>query len=82
MVADQGWGPAPSLREHFVILRERGVIDAATESSLGAGVKVRNLIAHGYAEVDRDKLHAAASALGPLVERYCALVLDWVQRQP
>jgi uncharacterized protein YutE (UPF0331/DUF86 family) len=79
MIADEGWGPAPSLREHFDILRDRGVIDASLQVALASGVKVRNLIAHGYVEVDRDKLLAAAAALGPLGESYCAAVLTWAE---
>lgn len=79
IIADEGWGPAPSLRDHFAILRDQRVIDATLEAALSSGVKVRNLIAHGYAEVDREKLHAAAKALADIADSYCAAVLGWVE---
>ena len=79
IIADQGWGPAPSLRDHFVILADKGVVDGALAASLADGIKVRNLIGHAYAEVDPAKLHAAATALQPLVDRYCAAVLTFAE---
>jgi uncharacterized protein YutE (UPF0331/DUF86 family) len=79
LIADQGWGPAPSLREHFSILRDRGVIDPSLGALLEAGVKVRNLIGHAYAEVDPLKLHRAATELGGLVDPYCAAVLAFAE---
>lgn len=42
VIAEEGLGPAPSLREHFTIVAERGVVDAAIAQQLAAGVKVRN----------------------------------------
>jgi uncharacterized protein YutE (UPF0331/DUF86 family) len=79
LIADEGWGPAPSLRDHFAVLQQRGVIDAALAGELSSSVKVRNVIAHGYAEVDVAKLHAAGVELGPIAERYCARVLTWAE---
>ena len=81
IIADQAWGPAPSLRDHFVILARQGVIDHAAASAMAGGVKVRNLIAHGYAEVDPVKLHAAAAVLPGLTEGFCAAVLGWAERE-
>ena len=80
LIADQAWGPAPSLRDHFAILARQGVIDQALAAAMSSGVKVRNLIAHGYAEVDPVKLHAAAGAIPALAESYCAAVLGWAER--
>ncbi len=81
VIADEGWGPAPSLRDHFVILEQKGIVDAALVASLSSAVKVRNVIAHGYAVVDPVKLHAAATALAPIAETYCASVLAWAEKQ-
>ena len=36
VVADEGWGPAPSLRDHFAILGAHGVLDAAVAAALVA----------------------------------------------
>ncbi len=54
LVADQGWGPAASLREHFEILARQGVLDARLAATLADGVKIRNLIGHAYGELDPD----------------------------
>ena len=53
VIADEGWGPAPSLRDHFTILAARGVLEHELAETLAASVKIRNLIGHdthfGYA---------------------------------
>jgi uncharacterized protein YutE (UPF0331/DUF86 family) len=41
LIADAGWGPAPSLREHFAILATRGVLDASLADQVGARVRSR-----------------------------------------
>jgi uncharacterized protein YutE (UPF0331/DUF86 family) len=82
VLADHGWGPASSLRDHFAILERRGVIAAALATPLADGVKVRNLIGHAYAEVDPAKLHAAAKHLLTILEPYCAAVLAFAERDP
>jgi uncharacterized protein YutE (UPF0331/DUF86 family) len=79
LIADEGWGPAPSLRDHFTILASKGVLTDLVAKGLGAGVKVRNLIAHGYAVVDPVKLHAAAIELTSLLEAYCAAMLAFAE---
>jgi uncharacterized protein YutE (UPF0331/DUF86 family) len=75
LIADEGWGPAPSLRDHFTILADKGVIDAGLAGHLAAGVKIRNLIGHAYVEIDPVRLHAAALELQQLLEAFCAQVL-------
>ena len=79
VVSDQGWGPLPTLREHFSVLRDRGVVAAPVADTLAAAIKVRNLIGHAYAEIDAHKLHAAAKALTPLIEPFCASVLAFAE---
>ena len=79
IIADEGWGPAPSLRDHFAILEQRGVLDAALAKELSSSVKVRNVIAHGYTDVDVTKLHEAARELATIAERFCASILRWAE---
>ncbi len=79
IIADEGWGPAASLREHFVILARQGVIDADIAASFGDGVKIRNLIGHAYGDVDPVKLHAEAEALPKLLTDYCRAVLVFAE---
>ena len=33
VIAERGWGPAASLRDHFLILQRQGVIDASLAAS-------------------------------------------------
>lgn len=79
LIADEGWGPAPSLRDHFEILASHAVLDGSLASSLADGVKVRNLIGHSYARIDPVRLLEAARALLPLVEAFAKAVLDYAE---
>jgi uncharacterized protein YutE (UPF0331/DUF86 family) len=75
VIADQGWGPVPSLRDHFTFLADRGVLPAGLARQLAAAVKVRNLVGHGYVEVDPGKMHEAALEIVTLVDGFCEAVL-------
>jgi uncharacterized protein YutE (UPF0331/DUF86 family) len=77
LIADEGWGPAPSLRDHFTILAGKGVLDAHVAGQLAAGVKIRNLIGHAYAEIDPVRLHAAATEIQLLLDEFSAQVLTF-----
>jgi uncharacterized protein YutE (UPF0331/DUF86 family) len=79
LIADEGWGPAPSLRDHFEILAAHAVLDASLASSLADGVRIRNLIGHAYARVDPVRLLEAARALLPLVEAFSKAVLTYAE---
>ena len=72
IIADQGWGPVPSLRDHFMFLADRGVLPGGVAGQLAAAVKVRNLVGHGYVAVDPQKMHEAAVEIGALVDPFCA----------
>jgi uncharacterized protein YutE (UPF0331/DUF86 family) len=77
VVSDLGWGPVPTLRDHFSVLRERGVLPPDMAAQFEKAIKVRNLIGHAYAAVDPDLLHAAATALQPLIDPFCEAVLSF-----
>lgn len=79
VIADEGWGPAASLREHFEILARHGVLQPALAQALADGVKVRNLIGHAYGDVDPVKLHGAAALLPALLSDFCAQVLGYAE---
>lgn len=79
LIADEGWGPVPSLREHFVVLAMRGVLEPEIANTLAASVKIRNLIGHAYAAVDPAKLHEAGSELLGVLDRFCASVLEFAE---
>jgi len=81
VIADEGWGPAPSLRDQFGILSDKGVLEASLAGRLASGVKVRNLIGHAYADIDAGKLHAAAGELATVLDAYCAAVLSFAESE-
>jgi uncharacterized protein YutE (UPF0331/DUF86 family) len=77
IIADQGWGPVPSLRDHFTFLGDKGVLPSGLAAHLAAAVKVRNLIGHGYVAVDPRKLHEAAVEILALVDPFCGAILSF-----
>ncbi len=80
VIADQGWGPVPSLRDHFTYLADKGVLPNTLAGQLAAAVKVRNLVGHGYAAVDPRKMHGAAVEIVALVDPFCAAILSFSER--
>jgi len=81
VIADRGWGPVPSLRDHFTVLASKGVLDPELARLLSEGMKVRNLIGHAYTEVDAVKLHAAATRLLEVVDSFCAAILAFAETE-
>lgn len=79
VIADQGWGPVASLRDHFTLLGDKGVLPADLASRLATGVKVRNLVGHGYAAIDPEKMHNAAFTLAALVDPFCQAILSFAE---
>jgi uncharacterized protein YutE (UPF0331/DUF86 family) len=79
IIADQGWGPVPSLRDHFTFLADRGVLPSGLAGQLAAAVKVRNLVGHGYVAVDPQKMHEAALEIVALVDPFCASILSFAE---
>lgn len=79
-IAERGLGPAPSLRDHFLILRDQGLLDHALAEQLAAAVRVRNLIGLAYALIDPTKRHAAAVEIAGLVDPFCAAILAQADR--
>ena len=82
VIADQGWGPVPSLRDHFAVLADKGVLPSDLADRLSAGVKLRNLVGRGYAEVDPAKMRAAAGELATLVDPFCSAILAFAESHP
>jgi uncharacterized protein YutE (UPF0331/DUF86 family) len=79
MIADEGWPPATSLGAAFERLRDHGVIAETVCEALVRAVGLRNVIAHGYAGVRPEMVHAAATTgLGDL-EAFARDVATWTQ---
>jgi uncharacterized protein YutE (UPF0331/DUF86 family) len=79
IIADQGWGPVPSLRDHFTFPADRGVLPSELAVQLAAAVKVRNLVGHGYVAVDPQRMHEAALEIIALVDPFCAAILSFAE---
>jgi uncharacterized protein YutE (UPF0331/DUF86 family) len=81
-IADEGWAAAPSLGAAFERLRDQGVISAPVCQALARAVGLRNVVAHGYAGVRPDMIHAAATAGLADLEAFAREVAAWTQRPP
>lgn len=56
-VADAGWTPADDTASTFDVLAERDAIDTELAVGLKDVAGLRNRIAHGYALLDRGRIH-------------------------
>ncbi|MBK6846986.1 MAG: DUF86 domain-containing protein [Proteobacteria bacterium] len=61
IIADEGWPPATSLAQAFRRLAEHRVLSPATATALAQAAGLRNLVAHGYSDVDVARIHQAAT---------------------
>ena len=61
LIADEGWEAATSLAESFARLHAYGVITSRSTEALGEAAKFRNVVAHGYAIVDPQRVFLAAT---------------------
>jgi len=59
-VADEGLAPPADAASTFDVLAERGVIAPETSDGLRAAAGLRNRIAHGYGDLDHDRMQAEA----------------------
>jgi uncharacterized protein YutE (UPF0331/DUF86 family) len=81
LISDEGWPVAVTLGESFRRLAEHGVLSPATAAALQRAVALRNIVAHGYSDVEPRLIHAAAKT-GPIdLERFGEEVSAWVRTQ-
>jgi uncharacterized protein YutE (UPF0331/DUF86 family) len=78
LIADEGWPPAASLSEAFQRLREHGVLTAATADALRRAAGLRNVVEHGYADLNPELLYAAAGEGLDDLERFARDLSGWV----
>lgn len=79
LIADEGWPAAPSLGAAFERLRDQRVISAPVCEALGRAVGLRNVVAHGYARVRPDMIHAASTTGVSDLESFAREVATWTQ---
>jgi uncharacterized protein YutE (UPF0331/DUF86 family) len=80
VIADEGWPPATSLGTAFERFEEHGVISAPVREALVRAVGLRNVIAHGYAGIRPEAVHAAAATGLADLEAFAREVAAWAQR--
>lgn len=78
LVASEGWGPPGTNADAFRLLQRSGVISDA--GPWVAAVGLRNVLVHGYAEVDDDRVREALADLTRL-DAYVAEVSRWLLAQ-
>lgn len=79
-IADEGWAAAASLGAAFERLRDQRVISAPVCEALARAVGLRNVVAHGYAGMRPEMIHAAATAGLADLEAFSREVATWTQR--
>lgn len=60
-VADDGLTPPEDAPSAFDVLAERGFIEPQTADALRGAAGLRNRIAHGYGDIDHERIHAEAA---------------------
>jgi uncharacterized protein YutE (UPF0331/DUF86 family) len=82
VIADEGWPGARTLAEAFERLHAHGLLSGGTKVALARAAGLRNVIAHGYANVDVNLVYAAATqGLGDL-DAFAREIAAWVAKQP
>lgn len=75
--ASEGWGPPGTNAEALRLLGRHGVLDAALAESLARAVGFRNVLVHGYVDVDDDRVVAQLDRAGDL-DAFVAAVSRWI----
>jgi uncharacterized protein YutE (UPF0331/DUF86 family) len=78
LISDEGWRTAVTLAAGFERLAEHGVLTASTAARLANASRFRNVVAHGYAGIDVDKIFGAASDGLADLEAFARQVAAWV----
>ena len=81
LLATELWGPADDSADAVRILGRHRVIDRELADRLAAAVGFRNVLVHGYAEVDDDRVVENLDALDEF-EVFIAQVRHWSAQQP
>ncbi|MDQ3575086.1 MAG: DUF86 domain-containing protein [Actinomycetota bacterium] len=80
LCASEGWGPPASNAEAFRLMARHGVVPGELAEAMAAAVGFRNVLVHGYVDVDDRRVVAFLDRVGQL-EEYVSVVSGWVGRQ-
>jgi uncharacterized protein YutE (UPF0331/DUF86 family) len=78
--ASEGWGPPGSNADAMRVLGRHGVVDSALGDAMARAVGFRNVLVHGYADVDDDRVVAFLDDLGEL-ESFITSIATWIERR-
>jgi uncharacterized protein YutE (UPF0331/DUF86 family) len=78
VVAAEGWTPAGSAREAFVILANHGRIPLDLAHRLGSAAGMRNVLVHDYVAVDLNRIAYAVKTDLSDLRTFAALVEPWM----
>lgn len=78
LIADEGWAPTSTVAASFARLAEHDVIRQETAQALTRAVGLRNVVAHGYAKVDPQSVHAAVTVGISDLDAFAAEVAAWL----
>lgn len=81
VIADERWRPATTLAESFERLEAHGVLTASVRAELVRAVGLRNVIAHGYAGVRPDAVHAASMTGVDDLAAFARQLAAWIARR-
>ena len=77
LCASEGWGPPASNADAMHVLARQGVIPADLAKVLARAVGFRNVLVHGYTDVDDDLVVAQLDRVDQL-ETFVAAVSGWI----
>lgn len=81
LLASELWGPAGTAADAVRILGRHGVLDPELAERLARATGFRNVLVHGYTDVDDDRVVAYLDELGDL-QRFIDEVRAWARTQP
>jgi uncharacterized protein YutE (UPF0331/DUF86 family) len=75
--AAEGWGPPGTNAEAMLLLARHGVLDERLATAMAMAVRFRNVLVHGYADVDDHRVIGYLGRLSDIeafVRRFSALI--------
>lgn len=80
LCASEGWGPPESNADSLRILGRHGVLSLPLADAMALAVGFRNVLVHGYVDVDDRRVVAFLKEVGDL-EAFVASVAAWTTNQ-
>jgi uncharacterized protein YutE (UPF0331/DUF86 family) len=81
LCASEGWGPPASNADALRVLGAHDVLPPRLADTMARAVGFRNVLVHGYAEVDDDLVVGFLDRV-PELEEFVSRVATWLLRQP